>query len=171
MRRVTLEIGKLSGVMSEAIAFCFDTVAAGTALEGAGLEIREIEGRARCDACGAEFATETLFAPCACGSFRLTRLEGEELNVKIDGTDGGGLMCGHCGCGEADTTVLNMETGKETVMRRDHRARHARRAPARHDHPHDHEHAHTHGHDHDHGRHDHHGDHHHRHGDAPPAVA
>ena len=78
-------------------------------------------------------------------------------------------MCGHCGCGEADTTVLNMETGKETVMRRD--------LPGPHDHPHDQtirtiiEHAHTHGQDHDHGRHDHHGDHHHRHGDAPPAVA
>ena len=33
--RVTLEVGELSGVMSEAIAFCFDVVTAGTALEGA----------------------------------------------------------------------------------------------------------------------------------------
>ncbi len=40
VRRVTLEIGKLSGVMSEAIAFCFDVVAQGTPLEGAALEIR-----------------------------------------------------------------------------------------------------------------------------------
>ena len=82
MSRVTLEVGKLSGVMREAIAFCFDMVTAGTALDGATLEIREIEGRVRCDSCGAEFATETLFAPCPCGSFRLTRLEGEELNIK-----------------------------------------------------------------------------------------
>jgi len=79
---VTLEIGALSGVMSEAIAFCFDAVAAGTAAEGATLEIVEIEGRARCQACGVEFATETLFSACACGSHRLTRLRGEELNVK-----------------------------------------------------------------------------------------
>ena len=43
----------------------------GTALEGAALEIREIDGRARCEDCGAEFATETLFAPCPCGSRRL----------------------------------------------------------------------------------------------------
>ena len=50
--------------MSEAIAFCFDVVTAGTALEGAKLEIREIEGRARCASCGAEFATATLFALC-----------------------------------------------------------------------------------------------------------
>lgn len=82
VRRVTLDIGKLSGVMADAIAFCFDAVAPGTALEGATLEIRQIEGRARCNACGSEFATEALFTPCACGSRRLTRLQGEELKIK-----------------------------------------------------------------------------------------
>jgi hydrogenase nickel incorporation protein HypA/HybF len=82
VRRVTLEIGKLSGVMSDAITFCFDVVTEGTALEGASLEIHEIEGRARCESCGSEFATDTLLATCGCGSHRLTRLAGEELNVK-----------------------------------------------------------------------------------------
>ncbi len=82
VQRVTLEVGALSGVMSEAIAFCFDVVTAGTALEGASLEIQEIEGRARCESCGDEFATDTLFALCPCGSYRFTRLRGEELNVK-----------------------------------------------------------------------------------------
>jgi hydrogenase nickel incorporation protein HypA/HybF len=80
--RVTLEIGKLSGVMSDAIAFCFDVAAAGTAIEGARLEIQEIDGRARCEACDAEFAITNLFTPCACGSRRLVRLSGEELNIK-----------------------------------------------------------------------------------------
>ncbi len=47
VRRVTLEIGKLSGVMADAIAFCFDAVAEGTPLEGAKLDIREIDGRGR----------------------------------------------------------------------------------------------------------------------------
>jgi hydrogenase nickel incorporation protein HypA/HybF len=82
VRRVTLEIGKLSGVMSDAIAFCFDVVAKGTPVEGAELEIREIEGRARCTDCGSEFAIATLGASCACGSRRLVRLQGEELNIK-----------------------------------------------------------------------------------------
>jgi len=80
--RVTLEVGELSGVVSDAIAFCFDIVAAGTALEGASLDIREIEGRARCESCGSEFATSTLFATCPCGSHRLKLVQGEELNVK-----------------------------------------------------------------------------------------
>lgn len=82
VRRVTLDVGKLSGVMTEAIMFCFDTVAQGTALEGAALEIRKIEGRARCNVCGSEFTADTLFTPCACGSRQFTRLQGEELNIK-----------------------------------------------------------------------------------------
>ena len=80
--RVTIEIGKLSGVMADAVAFCFDIVAAGTPLAGAALDIRQIDGRARCQECGDEFATETLFAPCPCGSRRCERLRGEELNIK-----------------------------------------------------------------------------------------
>lgn len=80
--RVTLEIGKLSGVMVDAVAFCFDVAAQGTALEGASLEIHEIDGLARCEACGLEFEAETLFDPCPCGSFRSKRIRGEELIVK-----------------------------------------------------------------------------------------
>ena len=80
--RVTLEVGKLSGVMADAIAFCFDVVAQGTVLEGASLEILEIDGLARCETCGLEFEAETLFAPCPCGSTRWKRIRGEELIVK-----------------------------------------------------------------------------------------
>jgi hydrogenase nickel incorporation protein HypA/HybF len=80
--RVTLEIGKLSGVMADAVAFCFDIVAAGTPASGAKLDIHEIDGRARCRDCDSDFAANTLFAPCPCGSRRCERLAGEELNVK-----------------------------------------------------------------------------------------
>ena len=82
VRRVTLDVGKLSGVMPDAIAFCFEAAAEGTVLEGARLDIRLIDGRARCEACGSEFATETIFAPCPCGSRRVVRLAGEELMVR-----------------------------------------------------------------------------------------
>ena len=82
VRRVTLEIGKLSGVMSDALAFCFDTVTLGTLLEGSTLEIREIPPAARCNACGVEFEPENLLSPCRCGSRQLTWLGGEELNIK-----------------------------------------------------------------------------------------
>ena len=80
--RVTLEIGTLAGVMPDAITFCFDTVAQGSAIEGAKLEIVMIEGRSRCRTCQAEFATATLFAPCPCGARNAERLSGDELNIK-----------------------------------------------------------------------------------------
>lgn len=82
VRRVTLEIGKLSGVAPDALAFCFPEVARGTDAEDAILEIREIEGVARCAACGEEFSTPTLLAVCSCGSVRHERTRGDELNIK-----------------------------------------------------------------------------------------
>ena len=44
VHKVTLEIGRLSCVMPEAIEFCFDVVARGTLAEGARLEIRQPDG-------------------------------------------------------------------------------------------------------------------------------
>ncbi len=80
--RVTLDVGDFSGVLADSIAFCFDIAAKGTALDGATLQIRRIAGRARCESCGAEFATATLYEACACGCARLRRLEGEELKIR-----------------------------------------------------------------------------------------
>jgi hydrogenase nickel incorporation protein HypA/HybF len=80
--RVTLEIGRLSGVMTDAIRFCFDEAASGTAAESAVLDIREIDGRARCRHCGAEFATPDLYTACDCGALEIERLQGEELVIK-----------------------------------------------------------------------------------------
>ena len=81
VRRVTLEIGALAGVMSDAIAFCFPVVAEGTVLEGAELDIRIIEPRARCRICNTEFTMPALYAPCPCGSRAIERLCGEELKI------------------------------------------------------------------------------------------
>jgi hydrogenase nickel incorporation protein HypA/HybF len=82
VRRVDVDIGKLSGVLAEAVAFCFEAVAQGTAVEGATLAIRELEGRGRCRACGRELETPTLFTACACGGREIERLQGEELKVR-----------------------------------------------------------------------------------------
>jgi hydrogenase nickel incorporation protein HypA/HybF len=82
VRRVILVIGRLSGVMTEAIRFCFGEMARGTALEGAALDIIEPEGRARCVACGTEFAVFDLLTSCRCGSFDVERIAGEEMAIK-----------------------------------------------------------------------------------------
>jgi hydrogenase nickel incorporation protein HypA/HybF len=83
VRRVRLEVGRLSAVMPDALRFCFDICAQGTAAEGAELEIIEIAGRARCRACGDELELDDLVGCCpACGSAALSVIAGEELNIK-----------------------------------------------------------------------------------------
>ena len=82
VHRVIVEIGQLSGVLPDSIAFWFPEVARGTPIENASLAIDEIAAFARCEACGAEFPTPTMLTGCSCGSFRCERLRGEELNIK-----------------------------------------------------------------------------------------
>lgn len=79
---VTLEVGKLSAVMPDALRFCFDVCAKDTLLEGAELEIIEIPGRARCLDCGGEMIVTQLFDTCECGSASLVLISGEELKIK-----------------------------------------------------------------------------------------
>ncbi len=79
---VTVEVGKLSCIAPDALAFCLDVVAKGTVLEGARLNILEIDGWARCLKCGAEFAVPSAVMPCGCGSHDLRMLRGQELNIK-----------------------------------------------------------------------------------------
>ncbi len=82
VKRVTLEIGKFAAVMPDAIRFCFDVVAQGSALDGAALDIVEIPGKARCFDCGNEVMLAEIFGHCTCGSRKLERFAGEELNIK-----------------------------------------------------------------------------------------
>jgi hydrogenase nickel incorporation protein HypA/HybF len=82
VHRIVLEVGKLGGVMPDAIAFCFDVVAQGTEVEGAKLDIIEVAGAARCRRCEAEFEIVNLFTACACGSRDVAVTRGEELMIK-----------------------------------------------------------------------------------------
>lgn len=82
VRRVLLEIGKLSAIMPDAISFCFDVCSQGTVLEGAILEILQIPGLGRCCQCGAEVPLEKPFGVCNCGSKQLNLIAGEELKIK-----------------------------------------------------------------------------------------
>jgi hydrogenase nickel incorporation protein HypA/HybF len=82
VRRVVLEIGKLTAILPDALRFCFEVCSAGTVAEGAELEIDELPGRARCRQCGAEVQFDQPFGRCACGSSDLDWLSGEELRIK-----------------------------------------------------------------------------------------
>jgi len=82
VKRVSLEIGKLSAVVPDAIRFCFDVCARGTELENADLEIIEIAGRKKCRDCQSITETNQVYGPCECGSWNTTPVAGEELRVK-----------------------------------------------------------------------------------------
>jgi len=82
VRRVHLSIGRLSGVVPDAVRFCFDLVTAGTTLDGAELEIDEPHGRVACRGCGTEFDSDEVLALCPCGSADVELLRGRELRIR-----------------------------------------------------------------------------------------
>jgi hydrogenase nickel incorporation protein HypA/HybF len=78
---VRLEIGALSGVVTDSVRFCFDLVTEGTGLEGARLEITQAAGRCHCRVCRADFEPDGPIALCPCGSPEITVLAGQELKI------------------------------------------------------------------------------------------
>jgi hydrogenase nickel incorporation protein HypA/HybF len=83
VRRVWLEIGERTALLPDAVRFCFDVVAQGTALEGAALDILRIAAGIQCEDCGAYAQPGASVVECAqCRSSRLRQRSGDELNIK-----------------------------------------------------------------------------------------
>lgn len=82
VRRVRVEVGRLSGVVPDALRFCFELATGGTCLEGATLEIIPMPGRGRCRDCCAQFDTDELIVMCECGSVDVEVLGGRELLIR-----------------------------------------------------------------------------------------
>ena len=78
---VRVRVGRLAGVVPDAMRFCFELVTAGTPLAGAALEIEQPEGRGHCRTCGADFGLVDLVLLCRCGSADVDVLAGRELAV------------------------------------------------------------------------------------------
>jgi len=78
---VRVRVGRLAGVVPDAMRFCFELVTAGPPLEGASLEFDQPEGRGRCRTCGEDVALADLILLCNCGSADVEVLAGRELAV------------------------------------------------------------------------------------------
>ncbi len=78
---VQLQVGKLAGVVGDAMRFCFELATADTSLAGATLEIDETPGRASCRSCGDDFEVADLILLCPCGSADVHIVAGRELLV------------------------------------------------------------------------------------------
>lgn len=79
--RVSLTVGRLSGVVPDALRFSFDLVTEGTSAEGALLEIEEPEGRAHCRGCETDVVLHDLLLLCPCGSADVEVIGGTELLI------------------------------------------------------------------------------------------
>ena len=80
---VWLEIGELSGVEPEALAFCFDAVTRGSVAAGACLEIVAVPGQAWCAACHQSVPVKEIFDACPhCGGYPLQVTDGRQMRVK-----------------------------------------------------------------------------------------
>ncbi len=80
---VTLAIGALSGVVPEALEFCFEAVTKGTLLENARMEIERVAATGFCGVCQEVFVVQGFIDPCPrCGGFPLEMRSGEEMRVK-----------------------------------------------------------------------------------------
>jgi hydrogenase nickel incorporation protein HypA/HybF len=78
--RLSLIIGRLSGVNSDSIRFAFELLAPGTVLEKAQLVISEPRAECVCEDCGATSEIDRLVAQCpTCASHDITIRGGTEL--------------------------------------------------------------------------------------------
>lgn len=83
VKQVWLEIGRFSGVETEALRFCFDAVTKGGVADGSALEIIDIPGKAWCMVCADNVEVDERYDPCPkCGSYQLQVTGGEELRIK-----------------------------------------------------------------------------------------
>lgn len=82
VRSVRVEVGALSAVEPDALAFAFDEATRGTLAEGAVLDLVRVEGRGRCPACGTEQVLEAVFDAClGCGRAPLNVIGGDRMRV------------------------------------------------------------------------------------------
>jgi len=80
--RVKVEIGALSGVEREPMAFCFPVAIRGTALEGAELEVKEVPLTVKCLDCDASTHPEMPFIQCQdCESAQVQIVDGRDFKI------------------------------------------------------------------------------------------
>jgi hydrogenase nickel incorporation protein HypA/HybF len=80
--RVVIEVGALTAVLPDALAFAWECAREDTALAEARLEIVVMPGRGKCRACGSELELAVPFGRCGCGTTDLDLVAGEELRIR-----------------------------------------------------------------------------------------
>jgi hydrogenase nickel incorporation protein HypA/HybF len=82
INKLTMRIGKLSGIVPEALEFAFEVVTAGTIAENATLEMELIAVICYCDCCQQEFQPDDWFFQCpTCDQFSNQIIQGKEIEL------------------------------------------------------------------------------------------
>lgn len=83
VERITIEVGRLSGVEPELLARAFEVARVGTCASQAVLVVRTLDITVRCTECGATSHAEPTRLTCgACNGYRTRVVEGEELRLR-----------------------------------------------------------------------------------------
>lgn len=83
VQRIVLEIGEISAILPDSIAFCFEACIPNTPLANATLDIIIVPGRGRCRHCGHEMAMDMPYAVCdRCDSMAIDIIAGQALVIK-----------------------------------------------------------------------------------------
>lgn len=83
VQKITLEVGQMSGVEPEALAFALTHMASGSLIEGADIQLDLLPGSGYCAVCKARVPMDFALAPCRiCGQYPLSSIEGTELRVR-----------------------------------------------------------------------------------------
>lgn len=82
VRRIVLEVGRLTAVDLDALRFAFELACPETPLAGAELDIIDIVGQARCNSCSATIEVDWPVGMCSCGGIDLEWLAGDELRIR-----------------------------------------------------------------------------------------
>ena len=82
IHHLRLRVGRLSGVVVEALEFAHDVLTKGTLAEGSVLEIESSPVVCYCSSCQTEFEPEEIFYSCPkCGSITAEIRQGRELEL------------------------------------------------------------------------------------------
>lgn len=80
---IDLLIGRLSGIETGSLRFCFSAASKGSLAENAMLTIDEPDGAGECTVCRSRFPVSFYYAECPeCGSLAVTIISGEEFQIK-----------------------------------------------------------------------------------------
>ncbi|WP_066345431.1 hydrogenase maturation nickel metallochaperone HypA [Geminocystis sp. NIES-3708] len=82
IKEITICIGKMSGVVSEALKFAFEVIRKGTIAENSTLKIESLPVICYCDHCQQKFQPDEWFFQCPnCDQFSNNILQGKEIKL------------------------------------------------------------------------------------------